>query len=208
MKKYLLLLFILFSSLIFCQNLPKLLLRDEVVKDTLVNEKIEKDEICVIIKNTGGSFAHDTYFYFFFKNENKINAYIVSTPKSYLKKNKKLITTIDKTELSLENEKLLFMALNSNQTAEFLNFTQSDFKNNTNERERPCLISDASGCVMTFIQNGKQNTYDYYAPKYMFEKCNNKSINKVTLGKYIQLIDLWQVNSLLKEYFFNKIMKK
>ena len=153
MKKTILLLFILFSNLVFCQSLPKLQLRDEVVKDTLVNEKIDKDEICVIIKSTGGSFAHDTYFYFFFKSENKINAYIVSTPKSYLEKNKKLITTIDKTELSLENEKLLFIALNSNQTIEFLNFTQSDFENSTNEIERPCLISDASGCSMTFIQN-------------------------------------------------------
>ena len=42
----------------------------------------------------------------------------------------------------------------------------------------------------------------------MFEKCKNKNINKVTLEKYIQLIDLWQVNSLLKEYFFTKIMQK
>ncbi|CAM4399981.1 hypothetical protein [Flavobacterium terrigena] len=208
MKKAILLLFILFSNLVFCQNLPKLQLRDAVIEDTLVNEKIDKDEICVIIKSTGGSFAHDTYFYFFFKSEKKINAYIVSTPKSYLKKNKKLITTIDKTELSLENEKLLFLALNSNQTAEFLNFTQSDFKNITNEKERPCLINDASGCSMTFIQNGKQNTYYYHAPKYMLEKCNNKSINKVTLEKYIQLLDLWQVNNLFKDYFFKKYIQK
>ena len=82
------------------------------------------------------------------------------------------------------------------QVKELLKYNQEDFKIKIERKKGevppppPCMISDSTSYRITFIQNDKQNSYGQYAPKYYYEKCTMKTINKPILKKFIDVIDL------------------
>ncbi|MCB0744175.1 MAG: hypothetical protein KDC67_09740 [Ignavibacteriae bacterium] len=192
-KTVFLILFFIISLNLIGQELPNLNLREQITNETELPENIETNEIGVIIKLTGGWSAYDYTSFFIYKNDGDIIAYSKKSPKSYLKNKKELKEEQLKIELSAERIKELFESLNSNITINFLKYSQKDFKKSVSNGPPPCGISDATGFQFTFIQNGKQNSYKYYAPEFHLKKCNNKTINKVMLGEFVELIKIWKL---------------
>lgn len=129
----------------------------------------------------------------FFLNDGKVIAYEQERSKSYLKdkvseKAIKEIIIDDKLKDDIIN------LINSNQLKKLLQYNQEDFKLKSsldpNTILPPCMISDASGYRLTFIQNSKQRSYSYYAPKYHDEECSHLLINKPVLKKFIVVLEL------------------
>lgn len=56
------------------------------------------------------------------------------------------------------------------------------------------MVSDSTAYKIWFIQNSKQNTYGYYAPEYYLEKCPDKTINKIVLREFLEMLkEIWSV---------------
>lgn len=171
------------------QELPILELRS--AKNIKLPQKLEENEIGVVFEQFGGWSAYNKLSYYIFKNNSDIIVFNKETPKDYLKKNKKLKESITKIALTEKDKKQLREKLQSKLTSDFLKYSQVNFKNDKNSFSK-CMISDAFGYKITFIQNGKENKYKYYAPKYYLYKCSDENINKAMLKKYIELIAMWQ----------------
>jgi len=181
--------FIILNSclLIFAQNLN---LRNTISEDFEFPQKLQEDDIAIVREISGGWTAYDYLTYYFIDNNGNINSYSEERPKKYLKNNE-LKTTLKNLELTEDKKSKIKQLINSMQLSEFLKFNQEDFKLKVDENlAPPCIISDHSTIQLTFIQNNKQNSYRYYAPKYYYEKCPQISINKKMLKKYIDIIDL------------------
>ncbi len=191
------LILLLLTSIVISQNLPTLKLRGK--KNIEIPENLQTNEIAVVVKEYGGWSPYDEIFYYLFKNDGKITAYIKKEVKSYLRDSDKLKDTISKFELSIEQKKRLEENLTSKLTTHFLKYSQKSFKRNIKQKRkaRPfeCFITDALGYEMTFIQNGKANSYEHYAPKFYLTECGDKRINRVMLRKYVKLIEMWSLNN-------------
>ena len=142
---------------------------------------------------TGGWSAYDYTSFFIYKNDGNIIAYSKKSPKSYLRKKKELKEEQSEIKLSAERKKELLESLNSNTTIDFLKYSQKDFKKSESNGPPPCPITDATGFHFTFIQNGKQNSYKYYAPEHRLNRCSDKNINKVVLEEFVELIKVWKL---------------
>ena len=188
-KNILIILLFLISCFLNGQNLPELELREN--KSIEIPEKLESNEIAVIFEQYGGWSAYNNLTYYIFKNNGEIIAYSKQTPKSYLKKKKELKETLTEIKLTFEQKKELKKNIESELTTDFLKYSQDSFKVSKNAIGQ-CMITDATGYKMTFIQDDKQNSYKYYAPKYHLNKCKDKNINKSVLSKYLELIKLWK----------------
>ena len=175
----------------FGQKLPILDLRDKRNSEIEFPENLEVNEIGIIIKLTGGWSAYDNISYYIFKNNGNVIAYSEQTPKSYLRKTKGLKDTLTQFKLYIEQKKKFIELLNSNKTIDFIKYSQKDFKNSDLNLPPPCPITDAIGYQFTFVQNGKENSYKYYAPEYILKRCDDKNVNKTVLGKFVELINLW-----------------
>ena len=171
------------------QKLPELDLRE--TKNIRIPEKLESNEIAVIFEQYGGWSAYDDLTYYIFKNNGEIIVYSEQKPKSYLKKKKELKETLTEIKLTVEQKKELKKIIESELTIDFMKYSQDSFKKNKNAVAQ-CMIIDATGYKMSFLQNGMQNSYKYYAPNYNLNKCNDKNINKGVLRKYLGLIELWK----------------
>ncbi len=192
MKKTLTIIFLLINFLIFAQ-LPILKLSNLVDTNQKLPKILDKNEICVIYEINGGWSAYDFIRYYFINNNRKIIAYQEERPKSYLKDkvSEKAIEEIiidDKLKENITN------LINSTQLKELLRYKQEDFKlkssQDPNTIPPPCMISDASGYKLTFIQNNTQSSYSYYASKYYYEECSHILINKPILKKFIDVLEL------------------
>ena len=192
-NKILLTLFLAISLNLIGQELPKLNVREQITSENELPEKLETNEIGVIIKLTGGWSAYNNIGYYIFKNDGNVIAYSKKTPKKYLKKRKELKEVQKQLKLENERKKELLASLNSNTTLDFLNYSQKNFKKSESNGPPPCPITDATGFQFTFIQNGKQNTYKYYAPEHRLNKCNDKNINKAMLAEFVELIKVWKL---------------
>jgi hypothetical protein len=192
-KKILLTLFLAISLNLIGQELPKLNVREQITSENELPEKLETNEIGIIIKLTGGWSAYDNIGYYIFKNDGNVIAYSKKTPKKYLKKRKELKEEQKQLELEDEKKNQLKISLNSKTTLDFLKYAQKDFKKSESNGPPPCGITDATGFQFIFIQNGKQNSYKYYAPEYHLKKCNDKNINKVMLAEFVELIKVWKL---------------
>lgn len=190
-KDFLILLLFIIPSILIGQNLPILELKQK--QKTEIPEKLEKNEIAIILEESGGWSEYNDLAYYIFKNNGKIIAYSKQTTKDYLKNKKELKETTTKMELSDQKEKQLTENLNAKLTIKFLKYTQNSFTNNSDKSNAMCMISDATGYALTFVQNGKQNSYQHYAPEFYLNKCKDKNINKVVLGQYVELIKIWQL---------------
>lgn len=192
MKKKLTIIFLAINLLVFAQ-IPILKLSNPIDTNKNLPDNLSKNEICIIYEINGGWSAYDFIRYYFFKNDGKIIAYEQEKPKSYLKDkvSEKAIEEIIIDDKSKEN---IINLINSNQLKELLKYKQGDFKlrssQNPNTIPPPCMIHDASGYGLTFIQNNKQNSYSYYAPKYYYEECSHILINKPVLKKFIDVLEL------------------
>lgn len=184
----LLLLLLLGPLLVIGQELP--LLRVKGKQQTKVPEKLETNEIAIVLEQYGGWSVYNYQTYYIFKNNNAVIGYRKQIPKPYLKEKKGLKETITKLELSSQQKKQLNDNLRASVTTDFLAFTQNDFSKDKNTKAH-CIISDANGYAMHFIQNKKETSYRYYAPQEQLEKCNDPTINKVVLRKYVALIKMW-----------------
>ncbi|RKN14738.1 hypothetical protein D7035_16715, partial [Aquimarina sp. AD1] len=138
------------------QNLPELELREN--KSIEIPEKIESKEIAIIFEQYGGWSAYNILTYYIFKNNGEIISYRKQIPKSYLKKKKELKETLTEIKLTAEQIKELKKNIKSELTIDFQNYSQSNFKKSKNSIGK-CIITDATGYKLTFLQNEKQNTY-------------------------------------------------
>lgn len=153
--------------------------------------KLNKNDICVTISISYGWLAYDDQFHYIFSDNKNIKAFKEKIPKAYLK-GEKYKSTIEEIKLNdLEKEELL-KSLISKQTIDFQNYNQSDFKNKTN-KVSGCYITDNNGYSITFIQNNKYNSYSHYAPLFYLKNCNDGTVNKVVLEKFIDLLKIWNI---------------
>lgn len=193
MNNYILrILLISFSFVPIGQNLPDLELREK--KSISIPEKIEENEIAVVLEQFGGWSAYNNLTYYIFKNSGEIIAYKKQSLKSYLRKKNKINDTISKIELTAKEIMKLKKNMNSDLTINFQKYSQDSFKINKNIVGK-CNRIDAVGYKITFLQNGKQNSYKYYDPYYSLENCNDQNINKNVLSKFIELIEMWKMES-------------
>lgn len=192
MKKKFTIAFLLINFLIFAQ-LPILKLSSSIDENQVLPETLDKNEICIIYEINGGWSSYDFFTYYFINKDGKITAYRQEKAKSYLK-DKASDKTIEKNLVESELKQKILKLINSNQLKELLKFKQEDFKLKTfqdpNTIPPPCMISDASGYKLTFIQNNKKSSYSYYAPKYYYEECSHILINKTVLKKFIDVLEL------------------
>lgn len=188
MRKFFTFLIINFSFFVIAQNLD---LKNTVDKNYELPQELLKNDVGIIYEINGGWSAYDYVNYYFIDGNGNINSYSEEKPKTYLK-NDTLKRSIKKVELTQESKYKIIQLLNSNQLSELLKYRQEDFKIKVNENlPPPCYISDQIGYKLTFIQNNKQNSYNYYAPKYFYEKCPHKTINKAMLKKFIDVLALF-----------------
>ncbi|ANF49361.1 hypothetical protein A0O34_01785 [Chryseobacterium glaciei] len=196
MKKLIVFILLFVGNFIFSQKIPVLNLRSSVESDIRLPVALNNDELCIILQYNNGWSAYDTNRYYIFKNNRSVEIYNEEFPKSYLK-NKELKTSIKRLELTAAVQDSLFKIINSKKIIEFQKYDQSDFKiklNSSSNMPPPCRIYDSTGYSLKFIQNNKQNAYSYYAPEYYLEKCPDKSINKIVLKEYLQVLqEFWNV---------------
>ena len=172
----------------FCQNLN---LKNPMSKDFELPQKLKMNDIAIIYEINGGWSAYDYVNYYFIGSDGILNLYFEEKPKAYLK-NEKLKRAVKEIELTQDRNEKIIQLIKSKELSDLLKYSQEDFKIKVNENiTPPCYISDVNGYKLTFIQNNRQNTYNYYAPKYMYEKCPHKTINKVVLKKFIDVLDLF-----------------
>lgn len=190
MNKYILIILLIsFSFASIGQNLPKMKLREN--KSISIPDKIATNEIAVVLEQFGGWSAYNNLTYYIFKNSGEIIAYKKQTLKSYLRKKNRINETLSEIELTAKKKEKFRKNIQSDFTINFQKYSQDSFKKNTNTIVQ-CKIIDAVGYKITFLQNGKQNSYKYYAPYYSLEKCNDKNIDKNVLTKFLQLIEMWE----------------
>lgn len=192
MKKIFTIVFLLISFLIFAQ-LPILKLSSSFDPNQKLPKTLDKNEICVIYEINSGWSAYDFIRYYFINNEGKILAYQQERPMPYLK-DKVSDKAIEEIIIDDKLKENLINLINSNQLKGLLKYKQEDFKlkssKDPNTIPPPCMIHDASGYKLTFIQNNKQSSYSYYAPKYYYEECSHILINKPVLKKFIDVLEL------------------
>lgn len=185
----------LYPCTILSQQLPELPLRNTASKDLLLPEiQLAQGEIAVIITTGGGRSAYDSSVYYVFKHRDNVKAYEQKIPKRN-PKNKNLKKTSGRKVLGETVPKRLHSSLIDKRTAGFLKYSQADFtlKLKDPKKNNPCIIDDAQSYTITFVQNGKANSYTYYAPKYHLEQCKNPAINKKVLADFVKLLELWEV---------------
>lgn len=188
MKQVLSFIFLNFCFFSYAQNLN---LRKSFKQNSELPQKLNKKDIGIIYEIYGGWSAYDYLNYYIIENNGDVKLYSEERPKLYLK-NKKTKKTVKEIELTQDKKEKIIKLIKSKQLAELLKYNQEDFKIKVDKNSPPpCYISDVNGYKLTFIQNNKQNTYDYYAPKYMYEKCPNKTINKTMLKKFIEVMNLF-----------------
>ncbi|WP_312751709.1 hypothetical protein [Epilithonimonas hominis] len=192
MKKTLTIVFLFINFLIFAQ-LPILKLSNSIDTNQKLPKTLDKNEICIIYEINGGWSAYNFNRFYFINNDGKIIAYQQERPKSYLK-DKVSEKAIEEIIIDDKLKEKIINVTNSTQLKELLKYQQKDFKlkssQDPNTIPPPCMISDASGYRLTFIQNNKQSSYSYYAPKYHYEECSHKLINKPVLKKFIDVLEL------------------
>lgn len=194
MKKTLFLILINFSIFGFSQN-PILNLRNKIDAELKLPKKLSKNEICIIYKIGDGWTAYNYINYYFLDDNNNFVAFKEKQPKSYLN-NKNLESKIEEIVIDKELKNKILSLISSSQLNELLKYNQEDFKIKIEKKKNevppppPCMISDSASYRITILQNERQNSYGQYAPKYYYEKCTMKTINKAVLKKFIDVIEL------------------
>lgn len=193
MKKILFLVFISFSLFGFSQN-PILNLRNKKDSELKLPKELSKNEICIIYTIGDGWTAYNYINYYFLNENNNLIAFKEKQPKAYLK-SKNLESKIEKIIVDEELKNKILNIVNSSQLNELLKYNQADFKIKIDRKHNeipppPCMISDSVSYKITILQNKKQNSFGQYAPKYYYEKCTMKTINKHVLKKFIDVIEL------------------
>lgn len=213
MKKIWIAIFMMMMSALYPQKLPQLNLRSSVDKNIEFPLKLSNNDICVIIHNDQAWSSDDTNTYYFFRYNGDIKIFFEETPKKYIK-NVSFEKEIRVIALDDSGNSVLSDLIQSKSLIDFQQYDQSDFEFKYDaQKELPpqlyCMIHDSNGYVLTFIQNGKQNSYKYYAPKYYLGLCDNKIINKKVLGNYVELLDaFWSVKLFGDKGYFPRDMKK
>ena len=188
MKRILIFIIFNFYFFSFAQNLN---LRNQIKEDIELPQKLNKNDIAIVYEINGGWSAYDYLTYYFVDENENVKCYSEERPKLYLK-NEKLKKSIKEIELTPDRKEKIIQLIKSKKLSNLLKYNQEDFKIKINENlPSPCYISDVNGYKLTLIQNNKQNTYDYYAPKYKYEKCPHKTINKTMLKNFIEVLDLF-----------------
>lgn len=195
-------LFIVVLSFCFClfgyTQTPILKLTNTVQSNVELPQSLNKNDICLIYEENGGWSPYDFVTYYFLKESGKIEVYKEERPKSYLKNKSNLKSTISKIENSKGIGKKITDLINSQPFEELLKYSQEDFKKEgkgnveSKQTSPPCVITDAAGFKVVVIQNNKEKSYEYYAPQYYYEKCNDKSINKPVLKKFLDVLVLFK----------------
>ncbi|MCS4303294.1 hypothetical protein [Chryseobacterium sp. BIGb0232] len=194
MKKILFIILISFSFIGYAQ-VPNLDLRNEIkgpVSD--LPQRLNQNEICLIYEINGGWSAYDFIYYYFIKKNGELNIYQEEQPHTYVKNDqlKRTVKTIEPTP-ALKDK--IITLINSELLSELLKYKQEDFRIKIPElKDAPpmCRISDQNDFKLTLIQNDRQSSYHYYAPRYYYENCPDKRINKPILKKLIDVLDLFR----------------
>lgn len=186
--------FLMFSSSCLSgQNLPRLTLDKQPAEIVLPEITLDEDEICIILTTNLGQTAFDQKIYYTFRKSGEVEGYIEKTPKTYLN-NTELKKTGEKLILSSDAQKHLFNCLNSKVTTDFLNYSQSDFTIKTNEGPKITTYVDKHGKTykIDFIQSNRIKSYYIYQPRQQM-RIEDPTINKLVLGKFIKVLELWQM---------------
>lgn len=194
MKKILFIILISFSFTGYAQ-IPNLDLKNEI-KGSIVDlpQSLNQNEICLIYEINGGWSAYNFIYYYFIKKNGELNVYKEERPQVYAK-NVPLKRTVETIEPTQALKDKIITLIHSEQLTELLKYKQEDFRIKISElKESPpmCRISDQNDFKLTLIQNNKYNAYHYYAPRYYFENCKDKRINKPVLKKFIDVLDLFK----------------
>lgn len=192
MKKIIYLIILTVSLFGYSQN-PNLKLQNKIDAHLNIPKKLVKNEICLIYEINGGSTAYNRIIYYFVTEKGNIDIYKEERPKPYLK-NEKLKSTIVKVDTTNEMNDKIIHVINSKELNELLKYSQKDFRKIIPELKNlppSCMITDHNEYKLIFIQNNKQSSYSYYYPKYFYETCNDKRINKPVLKKFINVLDLF-----------------
>lgn len=188
------LLFIL--SIVDAQKIPKLNLKTLVDKEVKLPVNLDKNDLGIIMHYGGGWSAYDTNIYYIFKSNGDLKIYKEESPKPYMK-NPDLKKSMNEITVSNNVKNKLFEIIGSKKIVDFQKYSQTDFKNNQDKKSKappPCMISDSTAYKIWFIQNNKQNTYSYYSPEYYLEKCTDKTISKVVLKEFLEMLkEIWSV---------------
>lgn len=193
MKKLLFLIICNIANIAISQNLPQLKLENPIAEElNLSGTILGKDEICIILTTNLGATVYDQKIYYIFKKSGKIESYKEIAPNpnfkdSDLKRSEKKIT------LTIPAQKYFLDCLNSKITLNFLHYSQSDFTIENNELVKITSIkSHQNKYEITFIQNHNSKSYFYYEPRQTFRDINPR-VNKIVLGKFIKLLEIWQM---------------
>ncbi|MFC0425514.1 hypothetical protein [Chryseobacterium scophthalmum] len=189
-KTYIFLMLMILVSL-KAQDIPKLILKSKVDNNLVLPVVVDKNDLAIIINYNGGWTAFDRNIYYIFKNNGDLKIYKEESPKPYIK-NPDLKKSIREISVSENTKDKLFEIINSKKITDFQKYSQNDFKIKQKDKSiapPSCMISDSIGYKIWFIQNNKQNSYGYYAPEYYLEKCTDKTINKVVLKKFLEMLN-------------------
>ena len=162
MKKMLFLGILNFSLIGFAQ-VPILNLKNKIDSELKLPKNLKENELCIVYKTTGGSFAYDYVNYYFLNKNGNFIVYKEEVPKSYLK-NKDLKRTIKEIEINDESKERIMKLVNSTQLNDLLKYSQEDFKIKNPKIKNappPPMISDSIGFKITFILYNRQNTCGY-----------------------------------------------
>ncbi len=187
----------LFYNIAFAQSLPYLKLKNAIDSNFQIKPPIilKNNDICVTLVSSGGMTAYMQYTHYVFYEDGLVKAFREEIPKSYLK-NRNLKKKFSTLTVDAESQQKLTALLISKTNLEFAGFTQNVFykeKNNSKKIPSPCA-DDATGYTLSYIQNNKQTALSFYAPEsYLINQCKNENINKVVLGKFVNLLQLWGI---------------
>jgi hypothetical protein len=193
MKK-IVLIFLALAANVNGQNLPILHLSAPINSKLGIKSPLDlnKGEICVTLIQGAGMDGFDHYTHYVYTNDGNVQTFKEEVPKAYLKNLKRTMAEI---EIDGQTKEKLLNKLNSGSTIDFTAFSQKDFLKPVKAKaiQPPCVV-DAAGYSISFIQGNKQKVFSFYAPEYYYSgKCKDENINKKVLGKFIDLLKLWEV---------------
>lgn len=180
MKKNAFLVFLMISFLLNAQRLPILPLKGKALSHQDVGIRgFDRNDIAVILSSSSTWSPTQYHTVYIFKDNGTLDAYFKHD-------------SFERINPSKETKERLFEFINSLELSDFLQYGQKDFELDIKTEQPPCRLTDNITHSLTLVQNGKENSYSYFAPKHFLENCNHPRINTTVLKKYVALLEMLQ----------------
>lgn len=187
--KFIILIFVLFSTVLFGQNiLPNLELKNNIDPKNDVQKilKLKKNDIAISFYKNGGMMYQFDIDNFIFRESGKIKYY---KEKIFFKRGKKYRK--DEISLTTAEQTNLREIVESDFFKDFSKYTQKEFEFSENNHQICAggYIDDAPENFIMITQNGKANKIMVYLPKNNM-KCSDENS---PLMKFIELHQLFNI---------------